>query len=637
MVRWILAASIVLLAGRAAFAGSGDPQTKTDHPWYPGELSCSTFPRLFQTQAELYQRVTGRKANTDEDKALASWFWRNINYFHCTCGNEDLWDRGHAKGEANREYWGGLFGYGFGLCYTTHHQYHGEMEKLLGPCRARTPTVKGHTTFEVWLTGGAYGPGKWALLDHDCSSVVFTADGGRMMGVMEIAADFSSVAKSNLTRGWRPGGLHPSDPDTYKEVRSVGYSTGYAAVPPMVHLRSGETLRRYLRPGLEDGKTWAYWGINYNRPGRTGPTRSRTWVNQPENMYRAKRDCGYREGQGRYANAVYTYKPDFASAGYKEGVIDESDGQVTFEWYSPYVVAATPPPAAAKEEWGIYKKGCTGGLVIAGKMTCPVSVSTDQGKTWQQAGAASDGMDLTDLVKGHHQYWIRFGAAAKALAGAGLTMTTVCQCGPCIIPRLKDGGTKVTFCQSGRSYVSAGPNMDQANAHVVAGSINSPAVTLELAAPRNAKAVHVYAAARIASGSPPKPSKYNIDCSTDGGKTWKPVLKDWQVIRRDPEPGDWWSQTFVAGDAPLAPTAGPVRVRLTNTGGRQIMRAEAHLAYEVANTSPVKVTFAWKETGQAALKTASHTYPASTGKEDSAWTIPTGKGVQTVWVEYAAE
>ena len=31
-------------------AGGGDPQIKTNHPWYPGELSCSTFERLFETQ-----------------------------------------------------------------------------------------------------------------------------------------------------------------------------------------------------------------------------------------------------------------------------------------------------------------------------------------------------------------------------------------------------------------------------------------------------------------------------------------------------------------------------------------------------------------------------------------------------------
>ena len=61
MTRALIVASVLLLlAAGAAHADNGDPQTRTDHPWYPGELSCSTFDRLFATQAELYKRVTGQ-------------------------------------------------------------------------------------------------------------------------------------------------------------------------------------------------------------------------------------------------------------------------------------------------------------------------------------------------------------------------------------------------------------------------------------------------------------------------------------------------------------------------------------------------------------------------------------------------
>jgi len=634
MTRIALTVVALGLAAAAAHAGIGDPQTRTDHPWYPGELACSTFERLFKTQADLYERVTGKKAAGDEDKALASWYWRNLNYFHSTGGKEDLWGKGLEGGEEVREYWAGLFGYGYGLCYATHHQWHGEMEKLLGPCRSRAMGLGGHTSFEVWLTGGPYGDGRWALLDHDISTVVFTADGGRLMGLMEVSKDMASVGKSDRRRGFIPGGLHPSDPDAYKNVEWAGYTTGYAGPPPLVHLRAGETLRRYLAPGLDDGKTFAYWGINYNAGGIPGPHRDRTWVNQPDKMYKAGRDCGSHLGQGRYANAVYTYKPDFASAKYKEGAIDEGDNHVTLEWYSPYVVAAAPPPAAAKEEWGIYKSGCTGGLVLGGRMACPVEVSVDQGRSWQKGGDARDGLDLTDLVKGRHQYWIRFGAGARALAGSGLEMKTVCQCAPTVVPHLKAGSSKVTFEAGGKAVVSAGPNVPQAAAHLVDGAMNSPKVTLELAAPRQARAVQVYAAARIGSGSPPRQCTYSIDCSTDGGKTWKSILKDWAIVQRPPEPNDWWSQTFNMADAPLDNAAGPVRVRFSNTGGRQYMWAEAHLVYRVENTSPVKVTYAWKDAGQT--RTASHTYRAAAEPDDS-WTINTGAAPETLWVEYAAQ
>ena len=56
-----------------------DPQLRTDHPWYPGELACSTFERLFATQAEQYQRATGKSPATDEDRALASWFTKGLD------------------------------------------------------------------------------------------------------------------------------------------------------------------------------------------------------------------------------------------------------------------------------------------------------------------------------------------------------------------------------------------------------------------------------------------------------------------------------------------------------------------------------------------------------------------------------
>jgi len=636
--------SLILFASVAG-AGVGDPQTRTNHPWYPGELSCSTFERLFKTQAELYERVTGRRADSDEDKALASWYWRNINYFHCTGGKEDLWEKGLQQGEEGREYWSGLFGFGYGLCYATHHQWHGEMEQLLGPCRARSMGVEGHTSFEVWLTGGAYGDGRWALLDHDVSTIVFTPDCGRLMGLMEVNQDPGAVKASGRARGFIPAGLHPDDPKAYRQVKWAGYTTGYAGPPPIVHLRAGETLRRYLAPGLDDGKTFAYWGINYNAGGIPGPTRDRTWVNQPEKLYKSGAAAPYMVGRARYANAVYDYRPDFASGGYKEGVIDEAADHVTFEWYSPYIVAAAPPPDAAKSDLGIYKPGCTGGLVIGGRAACPVEVSTDQGKTWNPArqgdaaaspaGNARDGLDLTDLVKGSRQYWLRFRAGAKDLAGTDLRMRTVCQCAPTVIPHVAPGKNAVTYEASGLAMASAGPNRAQAKAHIVEGALDSPKVTLELAAPRASKAVRVYAAARVASGCPPAKAAYNIEYSTDGGKTWQHALKDRQIIQRPPEPNDWWSQTFLMADAPLADASGPVRVRFSNTGGRNFLWAEAHLLYKVENSSPLKATFAWKD--GTATKTADHVFKTAPGQSDRSWTFEAGPTPETLWVEYAAQ
>src|SRR5438132_3094445 len=109
-MQWLAAGLLgTILAAGAARADVGDPQVKTDHPWYPGELSCSTFERLFATQAELYQRVVGVHPITDEQKVLASWLWRNTHFWHGEEGTEDLWNKGFTQGSdlRSRDYWTG--------------------------------------------------------------------------------------------------------------------------------------------------------------------------------------------------------------------------------------------------------------------------------------------------------------------------------------------------------------------------------------------------------------------------------------------------------------------------------------------------------------------------------------------------
>lgn len=620
-----------------AAAVVGDPQVKTDHPWYPGELACSTFDRLFATQAEVFERVTGTKPGTDEQKALAGWLWRNTHYFHGEEGAEDLWGQGFGKGAdtRTREYWTGLFAHGFGLCGTTHSQWTAEMEALFGHGRGRGVGVQGHNSFEVFVTGGAYGAGRWALLDHDVSTLIFDDSGKRLLSIDEVTKNWKSLTdrgyKPGKQHGWPVCGLDGGDGGVFQACNVAEYLAGYAGPPPIVRLRRGETFRRYLEPGLGNGKTFAFWGRNYNTAGVPGPERSRTWVNQPEKLFGSREGTGYHEGQARYGNAVFTYTPDFTSGDYKEGVVEEDNKHVVFEFTSPYIIAATPPNNAP---WGIYDSGGRNGLVLHGKAACTVAVSTDRGTTWSGPQPFRDGLDLTDLAKGHRQYLLRFDAGAKELARSGLTIHTICQANASTMPRLKDGGTTVTFEATGRGVVSAGPNLDQAARHVVEGKMGTPRVTIELTAPRGEPALEVYAAAHVLSGNPPDPNvKYVIDLSTDGGKTWRPVVADWSVTPRGDNPPDYWSQSLCYGSLKLdEPTTGPVRVRFRNDGGRAYARCEAHLVYRSTPDDPTKVTVAWAEGGGE--KQASRTFPAEVGTT-SEWSIPTGKDVKTRWVEFS--
>jgi hypothetical protein len=632
--------AILLLAG-AASADVGDPQVKTDHPWYPGELSCSTFDRLFATQRELYKRVVGVEPKTEEEKALASWLWRNTHFFHGTEGIEDLWGKGWANRSGDtrtRDYWKGLFSDGFALCGTTHSQWIAEFQYLLGHNRGRETGVAGHNSFEVYLTGGPYGEGKWVLMDHDISTVIYSEDGSRLLSIPEIKADLKKLCdpkfKTEKQKGWLVSGLHPRDAEgVYSSYGVAEYLGGYAGPPPMVRLRRGESLRRYLRPGLEDGKTYVYWGQNLKQGGIPGPSRPETWVNQPEKMYKAKEATPYKEGQARFANAVYTYAPDFASGDYKDGVIDEDDSHVTFEFYSPFIIACTPPNAS---EWGIYEAGGKNGLVLRGKATCPVSISVDQGKTWKDAGPFTDGMDLTDLAKGFRQYLLKLGSGAKALAGAGVTVRTVCQANASTMPRLKDGGTAITFESSGKGLISAGPTLPQGQAHIVEGAFGTRAVTLELATPRKEAIATIYAAAQVGSSCPPSPDvKYQVEYSLDAGKSWKPLVKDWQITRRGDEPPDFFSMSLCYGSVDL-PTTGAAstsaRVRFRNDGGKNYLRAELHLAYRDDTQDSTKVTFSWKDDGGAHQE--SHVFGRGTPPP---WQLKTGKSVVTDWVDFQPE
>src|SRR5581483_11255796 len=97
-IRWAVPTLAALILCPFAAADVGDPQAKTDHPWYPGELAFSTFDRLFATEAALYRRVTGKEVKTDEDRALAALLFRLTHYWHGDEGTQNYWGKGFTEG-----------------------------------------------------------------------------------------------------------------------------------------------------------------------------------------------------------------------------------------------------------------------------------------------------------------------------------------------------------------------------------------------------------------------------------------------------------------------------------------------------------------------------------------------------------
>jgi len=616
-----------LLLAPSLHAAVGDPQLATNHPWYPGELAMSSFERLAITQAAQYERTTSQKVETDQDKALAAWFFRNTHYAHGEEGKENLWGKGFANDaqHATRDYWTGLFAHGFGLCGTTHAQWTAELDTLLGPCRSRVTGTKGHNSLEVFLTGGAYGEGRWALLDHDLSTVIFDAMGTSLLGLDVISQNHERFTRRDYLperqKGWLVCGLHKDDGASYASYSSAEYRAGHAGPPPLVQLRKGESLRRWFEPGLADGKTYVFWGRNPMTKGIPGLERSRTWVNQPEKMHGSQNGTPHIDGQARFGNAAYHWLPDFA-----DGVTSADEKHVTLEFFTPYIIGTTPPDDS---EWGIYKPGGKNGLILRGNATCAVSISTDGGTSWHDAGTFRDGLDLTDQVKGHRQYHLRFGAVAAQLKNANIAITTVCQANPATFPRLKENGTLIRYEASGRGIVSYGPNKQQAAPRIIEGSFDSPKVTLEFATPRGESIHALHVATHIASSNPPSPDiAYHIESSFDGGKSWTALLKDGRIHRRGTEPADFWSQSMWSAALKTPDnTASNVRVRFHNTGGKRYLRAEGHLLYPVSSTTS-KVTFAWTDSAGEHQETKIVDHGQS-------WQVPTQARVKTHWVEIA--
>jgi hypothetical protein len=200
------------------------------------------------------------------------------------------------------------------------------------------------------------------------------------------------------------------------------------------------------------------------------------------------------------------------------------------------------------------------------------------------------------------------------------------------MPHLKDGGSTVSYEATGKAVFAAGPNGDQAKAFLTAGDFGRKMIEFTIPSPNKAKIVEVHANAWAASGVPPDPAlKYQIEYSTDGGQTWKHVVKDWNVELRGYQAKDWWSQSFCYGSKDISgESASEVKVRFSNPK-KSYRKAEVYLVYETPNNAPVEVTFNWSEGEEE--KTARHVFPVGKGPAEEPWSIETGEGVVTNWVE----
>lgn len=642
---------LVLLTAATVRAGVGDPTMETDHPQYAGE-------GVFQTIEQCVGRATAGKTAA-QDRAISMYLWMLTHQFHLMSPQEwyipgkvpdsrkdnsetTVYDAERAR-----------FSYAYGLCGTVH-AWNEPYWKALG-MNARRRSFPGHTNSEIEYSGS------WHTFDTDMAGLVFRKD-GVVAGYEDIIKDISCLENNRspvpcYPFAW-PGDFNAMK-QGWKQIAKGGdwfkmYNAGYAAQPGIVHLRSGETFTRYFdRDHFGGPAERRFW---HNQKG--GPFRDWTFVNMGTPEHRGNQSNS--RGNASYCNGEFIYRPNLAAGSYREGVVRQTDNvvagtaspklrakdggaaSVTFQHFSPYVIAGRPTDGA-----NAMSGPATGGLVVAGETAGPVKieVSVDQGQTWKEIGEVSGkfSKDLTDEVKGRYGWQLSF--SWKGNGGLdSLTFATVTQVAQTIYPRLKPGGSTVTYRAASRAVVPVLPNFGTTEEQVghfedkslrsanVAYSVRSLKSRYGYAVKSNkpgtvvfkidspADLLQVTAAARFSVRVPtPEGCDFRLDLSTDGGKTWKPLGK--ADAPKDNELSSGW----VYGKAEATGTKHAlVRVNLY-AGGYQTGMMQAEL-YGICRTPPpgaVKLTYGWKEGGTP--KTHVENVPA--GAKEHKFQVPTGAAI----------
>ena len=657
MSRICIVSALLLVAVLCSgtFALVGDPQIMTDHPVYRGELSCSTLDRNIADAYRVFAERYGHSPATDTEKVIALWIWKGEHYMHASdnlvyvgtdnpdanAAKDPPW-LGHDGWMDNKDCQMNQFSFSFALCYSVHAQLSALVGRALGNdfSRVRCPEITGHTPFE------AYADGRWMLADCTMGLVMFDDD-GKAVGLKEVYEKEDAKDKEWFADPKRGGSyqfnLSPfgDSPDSYSKVRWLQYNFGYNAMPIVYTLRSGETFTRYLDPGLDDGQTWIFWGRDYftlNGKPKHGPFRNVTFLDDYPTG-------GNRKGRGRayYGNGVFEYSPPLKDGRYEQGATDskgvtfkdgalrgkKADSYVTFEHVSPYVIAARSAEGGDRE-WKVTKDKCVDGAIVSGSATgdVPLTVSVDGGRNWQSIGAAKGEfkIDFTDVVKGRHEYLLR----VNLPPGSGLTslkMRTVTQVGRGVFPRLKDGGTKVSYQASGQSVIHGGPSQYLAEQLRRKDLEKDGCRVYQIKAPGAIR--HASGVVRVedARGGP-----WSVEFSLDGGKTWQVGVKDVKTGGEGDKQWDNGSAGYIWAemDFPGNKKAKDVLIRF---GKGNILQAQVFATYEQKDTSAVDVTYGWTEDG----KPRQDTHKIASGKVTDTWTVPTGEKVKTKWVRFAAE
>lgn len=603
----------------------GDPTLSTDHPHYPGE-------GVFQS-AEACAKWATRDAATDHERSLALFRWILTHQWHLASPQE--WNRpGAVPGanpedsemvvyDANR----GRFSYGYGLCGTVH-AWNEVYWRALG-FQARRRAFPGHTNSEVFVDGG------WRAFDTDMAGVVFNRDGS-VAGYDDIRRDLSLIDRQ--TPPWPrypfawPGDFNAMK-QGWKQVADGGhwysmYGGGYAAHPAVVHLRRGETFTRYYGPdAFGDETRRRFW---HRQPG--GPARDWTFVNGGVPCHDGADSNG--RGNTTYGNALFEYAPDLTSEAFREGIVAgenvapsprgvggsaAGESSVTFEHFSPYVICGDPvddrDPMTGPATDGFVIHAASSGVV-------QIAVSGDQGQTWHELpeGQGGDAVDATEFVKGRYGWIARISWRGKNELRS-LKFVTTCQLNQAMYPRLRPGGSKVSYRAANRAVVPVMPRFEDEEATVDSferrdlrsknlefrGRSPRERLAYVVRGPQPASAVFrvtartplmgLTAAARFSLRSPSPPgSEFSLSWAPDDKAEWR------RFGHFAPPEDNEFSSGWVDGEInKLPPDLRSALVRVDLNGGGAatgLMAAEVYGLRRTLPPSATVITFGWKEAGE---------------------------------------
>jgi hypothetical protein len=508
---WGLVISLSVAASGDAGAQAGDPQLRTDHPHFPGELAMSTPPRVVSTALAMPRGSLGN--TTNRDKLIRLFLWRAEHYGHLH--SPAIYNLPGVKPNPlainqlmiDNDGMRALFSYGFGLCGTNHAQMR-PFTEALGWTDRRVQLVN-DTGYEILIDG------KWRYVNADQYTLHFESNSS--------SSHFASLQQVITTNHhfieWNPDiGLGHRLPqanthgsyqnfagvtgtvanrslqwrDYYRNIWKVvpissggnykTYGEGYAAAPIVYRLRRGETFTRWIDPmGVVTdlslaGQLW--WGYNVNSAASPkGPHVSWSFVQNAPARDEVPGGAEESLSNQRYGNGAYDWRPNLARGEHLDGAVAitgslpfggspalraAAASTLVFEQYTPYTIAARPAdgidPANAATDGAVITASAVGSV--------PVAVSVDGGATWASAGTLSGAggrVDFTNFVKGRNQYLLRLSFdSGEGLDGLRLRTITMLNQG--VFPNLKSGSAVVKYAASNVGALELSPAVSSAAA-----------------------------------------------------------------------------------------------------------------------------------------------------------------------------